>query len=442
MKLLSVICNVVFLMLGMPVVLYGAVSGSEGVLRCIVIDAGHGGKDPGAVGNGQQEKTINLGVALKLGHMIEQQLPGVKVVYTRKDDRFIALADRSKIASQARADLFISIHTNASTSSSASGTETYVMGEDKGNRNLSVVMRENAVISLEADYTSRYEGYDPNSSESLILFSLMQYAYQSQSLSLAELIQNQYARFARRGNKGVKQAGFLVLWRTPMPSVLTEVGFISNPTEAKFLGSADGQEKIAASIFRAVKEYKQRTDSRTLAKGPGGGGTPSSVATVAGGSVASAGKAISGRSEGGHNSSSSVASERTTTQKTTTGAKSIGNESKKTTAEPRWVTEGGSGGGSTGKEEPKTGSGTQTVFRIQVKSSLSRIPITRSNFGDYTSEVVEKKIDGRYKYYCGTSFSYQDALLLQRKVRRTFPDAFMVAFRGGSPVSLAEAIRQ
>lgn len=440
MKLLSAICNVVFLVFGMPVALFGAVSGGEGVLRCIVIDAGHGGKDPGAVGNGQQEKAINLGVALKLGSMIEQQLPGVKVVYTRKDDRFIALADRSKIASQAGADLFISIHTNASTSSSASGTETYVMGEDKGNRNLSVVMRENAVISLEADYTSRYEGYDPNSSESLILFSLMQYAYQSQSLSLAELIQNQYAGYARRGNKGVKQAGFLVLWRTPMPSVLTEVGFISNPTEAKFLGSADGQEKIAASIFRAVKEYKQRTDSRTLAKGPSSGGSTSSGAAVAGGSVASTGKATSGRSESGHSSSSSVASERTTTQKTTTGAKSTGNESKKTTTEPRWVTEGGSGGRSTGKEESKAAAGTQTVFRIQVKSSLSRIPITRSNFGDYVNEVIEKRIDGRYKYYCGTSFSYQDALLLQRKVRRAFPDAFMVAFRRGLPVPLAEVI--
>lgn len=391
MKLLTAIRNVFFPVIGMLWLSVGPVParpGAEGTLRCIVIDAGHGGKDPGAVGNGQQEKAINLGVALKLGRMIEQQLPGVKVVYTRRDDRFIPLADRSKIASQAGGDLFVSIHTNSSTSSSASGTETYVMGEDKGNRNLSVVMRENAVISLEADYTSRYEGYDPNSSESLILFSLMQYAYQSQSLSLAELIQGQYASYAQRGNKGVKQAGFLVLWRTPMPSVLTEVGFISNPAEAKYLGSAAGQEKIAASIFRAVKEYKRRTDSRTLAKGPArdtGVETPARKPAVP-----------------------AAADTKKSGQTAPVGTKNAA----------------------------------RTVFRIQVKSSLSKIPLTRSNFGDYASQVQERRIDGRYKYYCGSSFSYQEALLLQRKVRRTFPDAFMVAFRDERPVPLAEALER
>ncbi|MCC8063445.1 MAG: N-acetylmuramoyl-L-alanine amidase [Rikenellaceae bacterium] len=347
----------------------------------MVIDAGHGGKDPGAVGNGQQEKAINLGVALRLGRMIGEQLPDVKVVYTRKDDRFIPLADRSKIAAKAGADLFISIHTNSSPSREAAGTETYVMGEDKGNRNLSVVMRENSVISLEADYTSRYEGYDPNSSESLILFSLMQYAYQSQSLSLAELIQAQYAGHAQRRDKGVKQAGFLVLWRTPMPSVLTEVGFISNPAEAKFLGSAAGQEKIAAAIFRAVKEYKRRTDSRTLATGPAQEAAPKAERAAPGSAAGQAAEAGTENAE-------------------------------------------------------------KVMFRIQVKSSLSKIPVTRSNFGDYAEGVLEKRIDGRYKYYYGSSFSYQEALLLQRRVRRSFPDAFMVAFRGGRPVPLADAIKK
>lgn len=378
MKVLTAICNVFFLVFGMSAPAFAA--GPQGGLRCIVIDAGHGGKDPGAVGNGQQEKAINLGVALRLGRMIGEQLPDVKVVYTRRDDRFIPLADRSRIASEAGGDLFISIHTNASPNREVTGTETYVMGEDKGNRNLSVVMRENAVISLEADYTSRYEGYDPNSSESLIIFSLMQYAYQSQSLSLAELIQGQYAAHAQRRNKGVKQAGFLVLWRTPMPSVLTEVGFISNPAEAKFLGSAAGQERIAASIFRAVKEYKRRTDSRTPASAPASSGETLPAAGVSSGTSAEA----AGRN----------------------GTENAG----------------------------------RTVFRIQVKSSLSRIPVTRSNFGDYADQVLEKRIDGRYKYYCGSSFSYREALLLQRKVRGSFPDAFMVAFRDGRTVPLAEAI--
>lgn len=384
MKLWTGICNVLFLVFGMCPALFAAQG--EGV-RTIVIDAGHGGKDPGAVGYGVQEKAINLGVALKLGRMIERELSDVKVVYTRRDDRFIALADRSKIAAKAEADLFISIHTNANTNRGVAGTETYVMGEDKGNRNLGVVMRENSVISLEADYTSRYEGYDPNSSESLIIFSLMQYAYQNQSLSLAELIQGRYAEHAGRRNMGVKQAGFLVLWRTPMPSVLTEVGFVSNAAEAKFLASAAGQEKIAASIFRAVKEYKRRTDSRTLASGPA-------------------------------------------------DFRPDGDEAPEK-ASPEPVRSGiSSGGGRNGTENERN-----VVFRIQVKSSLSKIPVTRSNFGDYVGEVLEKRIAGRYKYFCGKCFSYQEALLLQRKVRRAFPDAFMVAFRDGVQEPLAEAIK-
>lgn len=381
MKVVRAVCIVFLLVSGLAPGASAPAPGGAGGLRCIVIDAGHGGKDPGAVGNGQQEKAINLGVALRLGRMIGEQLPDVKVVYTRRDDRFIPLADRSKIATGAGGDLFVSIHTNSSPSSAAAGTETYVMGEDKGNRNLSVVMRENSVISLEADYTSRYEGYDPNSSESLILFSLMQYAYQSQSLSLAELIQAQYAGHAQRRDKGVKQAGFLVLWRTPMPSVLTEVGFISNPAEAKFLGSAAGQEKIAAAIFRAVKEYKRRTDSRTLATGPAQEAAPMAERTVPGSAAGQAAEAGTENAE-------------------------------------------------------------KVVFRIQVKSSLSKIPVTRSNFGDYAEGVLEKRIDGRYKYYYGSSFSYQEALLLQRRVRRSFPDAFMVAFRGGRPVPLADAIKK
>lgn len=390
MKLWTGLCNVFFLVFGMCGPVFGGGPG-EG-LRCIVIDAGHGGKDPGAVGNGQQEKAINLGVALRLGRMIGEELPDVKVVYTRSDDRFIPLADRSKIAAKAGADLFISIHTNASPNREVTGTETYVMGEDKGNRNLSVVMRENAVISLEADYTSRYEGYDPNSSESLILFSLMQYAYQSQSLSLAELIQGQYAGHAGRKNKGVKQAGFLVLWRTPMPSVLTEVGFISNAAEAKFLGSEAGQEKVAAALLRAVREYKKRTDSRTLASGPTLSGNDDEP-------VSAPKPAVPAK-----------AAPETTVSSPAAGRNGTENEGN-------------------------------VVFRIQVKSSLAKIPVTRSNFGDYAGEVLEKRLGGRYKYFCGRSFSYQEALLLQRKVRRVFPDAFMVAFRDGAQVPLADAIR-
>lgn len=436
MKLLTVISNVILLAASMsPQAMAVPEAGKRAVVRCIAIDPGHGGKDPGAVGNGLQEKAINLGVALKLGRMIEEQLPGVRVVYTRRDDRFLSLADRSKAAAEAGADLFVSIHTNSSTSASAAGTETFVMGEDKDNRNLSVVMRENAVISLEPDYTSRYEGYDPNSSESLILFSLMQYVYQSQSLSLAERIQEQYATYAGRRDKGVKQAGFLVLWRTPMPSVLTEVGFISNPTEARFLGSAAGQEKVAASIFRAIREYKRLTDSRATALTGSSNRASAAGATV---KTAAASKPAAESTPKAAPSFTPSSAPKPTPKPTlkpapkpAQGAVSGATQATKRTV---FVTPPAT---RTLHEEPGDG---KTLFRIQVRSTLVRVPLTRSNFGDYAAETLEMRIDGRYKYFCGTSFSYREALLLQRKVRHTFPDAFMVAFREGRPVPLAEAL--
>lgn len=424
MKLLTAICNVIVLLGSIPTFAAAQTKAepAKESVRCIAIDPGHGGKDPGAVGNGLQEKAINLGVALKLGRMIEQQLPGVRVVYTRRDDRFLSLADRSKLAAEAGADLFVSIHTNSSTSASAAGTETFVMGEDKDNRNLSVVMRENAVISLEPDYTSRYEGYDPNSSESLILFSLMQYVYQSQSLSLAERIQEQYAAHAGRRNKGVKQAGFLVLWRTPMPSVLTEVGFISNPEEAKFLGSAEGQERIAASIFRALKEYKRHTDSRAVA-------APAASPSAAGGKKQAASPTPAAPTPAPAKKNPAQKTQVSSTQQTSPVQQGV--------RKPHFATPPKEGNAATA---PKNDG--RTLFRIQIKSAPGRIPINRTNFGDYAESMVEMRIDGRYKYFCGACASYEEALLLQRKVRNLFPDAFMVAFRDGLPVPLREVIKQ
>lgn len=221
---------------------------------CVVIDAGHGGKDPGTVAGRNYEKTINLAIALELGRELERRVDGIKVVYTRKDDRSVALSDRSKIANAASGDLFISIHTNSSPNKQALGTETFVMGVDKGSANLAVAMRENGVISMESDYQTKYEGYDPKDSESLIMFSLMQYSYQRQSLELARITQSEYADrdlFSR----GVKQSGFLVLWRTAMPSILTEVGFLSNESDARRLTSLAGQRAIAHALAESVESY-------------------------------------------------------------------------------------------------------------------------------------------------------------------------------------------
>ena len=222
----------------------------------VVIDAGHGGHDVGAVSKNLYEKDVTLSVALKLGKLIETNFPDVEVIYTRKTDVFIPLDERTQIANKAEADLFISIHVNANPSTKPFGAETYVMGLSKSANNLDVAMRENAVITYEKDYSSKYEGYDPNSAESFIIFSLMQNAYLSQSLEFAAIVQKKFEEKAKRKNRGVRQAGFLVLWKTSMPSVLVEVGFLSNPQEEKYLMKDDAHDSLANAIFLAFKSYK------------------------------------------------------------------------------------------------------------------------------------------------------------------------------------------
>jgi len=222
----------------------------------IVIDAGHGGKDQGTRGKKALEKDVALKIALKLGNYIEKNMAGVKVVYTRKDDRYLALDERASIANKIKADLFICIHANSLPGSKAQGTETYVMGLHKDNSNFELAKRENAVILMDENYKERYEGFDPKSPESYILFSLTQSAYQESSISFAQKVEDQFKNRVGRFSRGVKQAGFVVLWRTTMPSVLVEVGFLSNPSEEEFLNTEKGQDLIASGIYRAFKEYK------------------------------------------------------------------------------------------------------------------------------------------------------------------------------------------
>lgn len=233
-------------------------------IRTIVIDAGHGGKDPGCHGAVHNEKTVALNVALKLGKYIEENFKDVKVVYTRKTDIFVELGERAAIANRAKADLFICIHCNASPNKAAFGSETYVMGLHKTKGNLDVAKRENASILLEDDYKAKYDGFDPNSDEGAIIFTLYQNAYLEQSLNLASKIQHEFKSKAGRVDKGVKQAGFLVLWKTAMPSLLTEIGFLTNPEEEKFLGSDKGQDYIASALFRAFRSYKNEVEGKTV----------------------------------------------------------------------------------------------------------------------------------------------------------------------------------
>ncbi|MGB1206665.1 MAG: N-acetylmuramoyl-L-alanine amidase family protein [Chitinophagales bacterium] len=222
----------------------------------VVIDAGHGGKDNGCSGKHTKEKGITLAIALKLGKYIEENIPNVKVIYTRKKDFFVELHERAALANRNNADLFISVHCNAS-SPSAYGTETYVMGVDKSRENLDVARRENAVVLLENDYKEKYDGFDLDNPENEIIFSLYQNAYLDQSIQLAAFIEDQFKTRAKRHSRGVRQESFLVLYKTAMPSVLVETGFLTNGKEEKYLKSEAGQTYVASAIFRAFKEYKE-----------------------------------------------------------------------------------------------------------------------------------------------------------------------------------------
>jgi len=224
----------------------------------LVIDAGHGGKDPGAQSKTAKEKNINLAVALAFGKLVEQNCKDVKVVYTRKTDVFVALDERANIANRAKADLFISIHTNATAAKvGPRGAETYTLGMHRAADNLAVAKRENSVITLESNYKKKYEGFDPNSSESYIIFELMQDKNMESSVKLAGLIQKQFRTTAKRIDKGVHQAGFLVLRETSMPSVLIELGYINNTSEAAYLTSKAGVNALAKSIYNAFVAYRK-----------------------------------------------------------------------------------------------------------------------------------------------------------------------------------------
>jgi N-acetylmuramoyl-L-alanine amidase len=240
-------------------------------IKTVVIDAGHGGKDPGCHGSKYKEKDIALAVALKLGKYIEDNMKDVKVIYTRKTDVFVELQERAEIANRAKADLFICIHCNSACvrdkktrkdvcNDDAHGAETYVMGIKNEKGKLDVAKRENSAILLEDNYVKKYDGFDPNSDESYIIMSMFTDTYLDNSLSFASKVQNQYGGKAGRVDKGVKRASLWVLWRTYMPSVLTEIGFLTNPEEEHFLGSVKGQDYTASSIFKAFRQYKDEIE--------------------------------------------------------------------------------------------------------------------------------------------------------------------------------------
>ena len=349
-------------------------------LRKVVIDPGHGGKDPGAVGLKSVEKDIVLSIALKLGKYIEENHQDVEVINTRKEDVFVEVFRRADIANENNADLFISIHANANPNKRAFGTETYAMGLHTSKENLEVARKENKAILFEDNYEERYAGYDPNSPESYIIFSLMQNTFLYQSLDFASHIQNQFTDRVKRHNRGVKQAGFLVLWRTTMPSVLIEVGFISNPDEEKYLMSEEGQTHLASAIYRAFRDYK-------------------------------------------------IAIE----EKANNNAITFYDQPDKETkiADPPQKTD------NQVKQPTPTD---EVVFRVQVSASSNRIDVSSEFFKGL--EQVNEFFSGEiYRYTVGQAKTLAEAVELRKKVTDFFPDAFLVASHNGKLISVQEAMK-
>lgn len=359
----------------------------------VVIDAGHGGNDPGAIGRRGKEKNINLSVALKLGRLIRQNCPDTRVVYTRERDVFVPLHRRAEIANDAKADLFISIHTNsvASRNRSVSGTETYTLGLHRTQENLEVAKKENAVILIEDDYKQRYAGFNPNSSESYIIFEFLQDKNMAQSVSFATSVQKCF-RNANRTDKGVHQAGFLVLRATSMPSVLIELGYITNPKEEAYLMSEQGSSTLAKSIYRAFLNYKGgKVSSAQLAAEPETMPTPAEEETAA--------------------------------------APQPQAQAVRTQAPPKQDMAAASVAG-------------KPVFKIQILTSDRKLP-SRSKLFKGLSPVDSYRENGIIKYTYGADTNYNKILRLKRnKVDSKFKDAFIIAFKDGQKVNINQAIRE
>lgn len=376
----------------------------------VVVDAGHGGKDPGARGSNVKEKDINLAVALRLGRLLENNTNDVRVIYTRKTDRFVELDERANIANRSRADLFISIHTNAvKRGSTVRGTETYTLGLARSEENLEVAMSENSVILLEDDYKQRYEGFDPNSSESYIIFEFMQNKHMEQSIALASEIQKSF-QACKRVDRGVRQAGFLVLRKTSMPSVLVELGYISNRQEEQFMRSDAGQDQLAKAMFDAFLRYKGNYDRRkgTFIK-------PNSA-------------------EVANNIAKSAAQESLSKEAPPGSEADILARKDKASNERRPVAQA-SKTEQSNNVKPKTTANNRgkVVYKVQFLTSDKKLPANSRLFKGISGvdHYVER---GIYKYTCGETTDFQQIKRKRRDVAKKFKDAFIVAFKDGKKV--------
>lgn len=363
---------------------------SSDTVKVIVLDAGHGGKDPGNIGTKryhETEKHVALDVTLLVGKYIKENMPGVKVIYTRDTDKYLELYERSALANRNKGDLFVSIHCNAWTDPAANGTETFLIGLHKTAAQFETAKRENSVILMEENYEVNYEGFDPNSPESYIALTLYQDAYFEQSLSIAQKVQYQFRERVQRKDRGVKQAGFYVISRTLMPSVLVELGFLTNKEEEDFLQSEAGKEYMASAIFRAIKEYVTERETGSLKV-----------------------KDINGNQE---------------------------REMQEPEAE---VVLGGESPEQENIDQNKVDQN-KVIFKVQFSSSSKPINLKDAEFNKL-QPVDFYQENGMYKYTHGATNNLDEAKALKDKVRaKGYPDAFVVCFYRGKRISLDEAMR-
>lgn len=344
----------------------------------VVLDAGHGGKDTGNRGNGYYEKYIALNITKMIGAKLQKQ-KGIKVIFTRKDDRFIPLKNRARIANQADADLFISIHCDAFTSPKAYGAGTFVLGLHRTKDNFRIAQKENSVIFLEDDYETTYDGFDPNNPESVISLLLMQETYQGQSIEAANTIQKSFVSNLNRKDRTVKQAGFLVLRETYMPSVLVEVGFLTNKKEGQYLNSKRGQQEMAATISKAILNYKDQL-----------------AASV-----------------------STTAVDQKVSEEVNIPTEAVKNE----------------------KQTSPVNSGKRgIVFKVQIAASSRSLELTKANFKGLRGVSVLKG-DKLYRYFYGQAIQYKAAKRLKQKaIKAGYEHAFIVAFKDGIKIKISDAI--
>lgn len=413
----------------------------------LVIDAGHGGNDAGARGKFSKEKNINLNVALAFGRYVERNCPDVRVIYTRKTDVFVTLHERANIANRNKADLFVSIHTNALPKGKiARGMETYTLGMHRVADNLDVAKRENSVILYEDNYKQHYEGFDPRSSESYIMFEFLQDRNMAKSVELAKYVQKRACAEAGRPNKGVKQAGFLVLRETSMPSCLVELGFITTPDEENYLNSSDGVDALGRGIYKAFVDYKRKYDRSVTVPFQPDSDDEIRIPSVVPDEDKPARQTRRQRrkrekdeaeeAKAVRDDAASIAAE---LAKARGGEQQAPAEAAAKAGDE--VARPGADAQPAPARQPEVQQPDVPVFKVQIMASGNSLPAGSKQFKGL--DGVECYEDGGlYKYTYGSSADYNEIYRLRKSVLDKFPEAFIVAFKGGLRTDVAAAIRE